>query len=383
LNLAGQDTFNVRRPSFEGRFFPFFDFKADTFVKSINIESSQLRSVTIFPKDIDIGFYRSRFDSTVSILDKHLFGPTEKQNAESVDFYSYNNHYQKFECRAIDFKSFKSELDIQILDAQFNDCSFASFAVKLSTIKNCTFHNIIASSLHFDSSSVFSLTMSGHLPDTIFLRNCRLVNWNFDFYEPENHVIYIDGDFNYDIPLFSKPISRYSFVFGENTNLENAEEFMRRVLALQKEIGTSYDIQKADILLKEVQIKQGNFALWFQKTLWLYGYEKVKLFKWFLLIFSAFYLINLFFFKVLIYDVYKIENLGDEYNLRMAHVRYKALSFRYYVYVFIYSALIYFGLKMSIDKFTFKRLFWTFYIYVFYLIGIFFLFFILGLILNK
>lgn len=86
-------------------------------------------------------------------------------------------------------------------------------------------------------------------------------------------------------------------------------------------------------------------------------------------------------FKKLINDVYIIESLSKE-TLKLKYFRNKIARFyKYPILVFIYSSIIYFGLKMDIDKMKFKHLFLTLYLFLFYLIGLVLLFYVAGLLL--
>jgi hypothetical protein len=176
--------------------------------------------------------------------------------------------------------------------------------------------------------------------------------------------------------------SKFNLHF-RNVEPERIEYFYREAIEVQKKLGSSPDIEQADIALKDFLVKRGDIFLGFQKFLWNYGYDKVLLLKRLLFSFVLFYILNFLFFRKLILEVYIIENLSTEYTRLKSYRNKKERYLKLPLIVFLYSSIIFFGWKMDVDKFPFKHLFLSLYIFFFYLIGLGLLFYAVGLLLNK
>jgi hypothetical protein len=302
---------------------------------------------------------------------------------DGVSFFSFHNEYQVLSMkyfRNIPFKSFYDRIKVLLI----SNADFNTFIMHKGSVDSILFNSVSYSSkIRFDSCTIQYLGLRS-LPDTILFINSYIGNWPVPNANQGNRpIFYIDGDFNFAKPLIQKPYSSYRLFFGRDLNLLELEKFLKRLLILQESIGTSEDVKEVDILLKDVQIKRGDFTLWLQKHLWLYGYDKALAIKWFFYSFMLFFVINLFLFKTLITKVYKIENLHKEFSNNVIKLKVSVRLLKYVSFVFIYSSLIYFGIKMNIENFTFKKIFLTFYLYFFYLLGLFFLFYVLGFLLSK
>ena len=295
-----------------------------------------------------------------------------------ITFISQNNIYKTVEIGRMKFDTFTSDYDS--FDSLNCNAEFVSLNME-NVIGRAFSINALNKGLTstFSRCRIGSLSLSGYLPDTISLSNTS-VEYISVGPQVNERIILIKGGTS--IGEFRTSISNFQIVF-ENVSLADQEKFAQKLFDQQKNKGIKEDIQKADIFLKNILVKRGDISLFIQKHVWLYGYNKVLIVNLCLIIFLIFYIINIFAFKKLINQVYTIENLLKAYNLRFRNKKYPCISFKYYGFVFVYSALVYFGLKMDVDNFKFNKLWWTLYVYLFYIWGLFFLFYIVSFFLSK
>lgn len=178
--------------------------------------------------------------------------------------------------------------------------------------------------------------------------------------------------------------TKFDMIFDEQVDYSERMDAIHSVLETQKQIGLPEDVEKAEVELKNLQLSQTwDFGLWFQKFLWNYGYNKSLLIYRLLTAFGFFYLINIFIFNKLAKKVYIIPNISGELTKIQAGTKRKWLSHKYYLMALLYSSIIFFGIKMNVEKFNFKFLFLSFYLFIFYLIGLILLFYTIGIFITK
>ena len=137
-------------------------------------------------------------------------------------------------------------------------------------------------------------------------------------------------------------------------------------------------IEKADIDLHETRLKRYNHLDdRLSKIIWKYTYDKERIFLWTLLFFGISYIINFMFFKLLATEVFVIEKIKERIDKLSPY--YCSFIHRYWNGIalsFFYTSIIFWGIKLDIDKFKFKHKFWTVYIFISYLIGLVCIFFV-------
>ena len=138
---------------------------------------------------------------------------------------------------------------------------------------------------------------------------------------------------------------------------------------LDKEYQAFKDMQNPDATVWKRILNQANFY-WNN-----YGYNKERIWLYTLGFFLFFYLINVFWLQRLATQVFPIAAISDRmttnvylqsYALRKLHM------FLWYrcTYAFYYTALIFFGLKVSTDQLNFDRPLSVFYIFLQYTLGL-------------
>ncbi|HVW60065.1 MAG TPA: hypothetical protein VHC48_08530 [Puia sp.] len=220
------------------------------------------------------------------------------------------------------------------------------------------------------------------LPDTINFIGATIKGSINITPNSEKKVNILIGD-NFPIQDLKCGFSNYHLIFDTAVSESSKEYFLRQALEAQKKAGTSIDIQAADIALKDHLASRGDILLTLQKHLWNYGYDKTLLLKWMLSCFLIFYILNLFLFKTLIRQVYTIPKLQLAYENLKGFKNRRARLYKMPLIVFLYSCIIFFGWKLDTDRFSFKHLFLSIYIFLFYLFGFVLLFYFVGLILTK
>lgn len=348
---------------------------------SVHIVDGNLKNMISFSGDYlttrsSIDFFNSLLDSLYinqfdALCDIGIY------NASRINYFHLSKGTYIFRSLISQFNAFTLEdcrfNTLQLSGGQFSgnlifqDCSFKGFFL----INGCEFENIYFNECFLPDTMTF---LSNRFRGDVFITN--------QFFDKIPTII-VDELF----PLMHLRVrsEKINLRFIEKISKAAKIRLLSDFLEVQKSIGTIADIKKTELELNELKIQEGNIQLLFQKYLWNYGYDKALLFKWFFVAFILFYFSNLFLFNVLIKDVYKIENIEKEYKICRQSKNFKKLtSTKYYSLVFLYSALIYFGIKMNIDNFYFKKTFLTLYIFFFYLIGLVLLFYVVSLILaNK
>lgn len=221
------------------------------------------------------------------------------------------------------------------------------------------------------------------LPDTI---NFASSNFEGDIKIPPSKDgkkvnLLVGADF--PIQKLNCVATNYNLVFDSTVSVYRKEFLLSQSVELQKKIGSAFDVEAADITHKDFKAAHGDVFLKLQKFLWNYGYDKPLLLKRILYSFILFFVLNLFLFRVLVNEVYTISNLKTEYDHLKNYKNRRLRFYRYPTIVLLYSSIIFFGWKMDLDKFSFRHLLLSLYIFFFYLIGLLLLFYFLGLILYK
>ncbi len=307
---------------------------------------------------------------------------------------------------------------VGLTDATISNCKmksgiFIDSSSNLSFKSNDNDYRIIG----FINSIIFYVSFSGDTIGNLKFDNCNFKNnpINFDYCYLKNGIVFedevpeiinfenvkIEGEIKFFNCRIIKPIifsvtrdfpfssinlgySKFDLDFKEEIGQSERIAILRQILETQKRIGLAEDIEKVDIEIKNLMLEQKfDFNLWFQRFLWNFGYDKTLLIERLLTSFMIFYFFNIVFFKRLATKVYNIKNIAAEFYRIESNAKSVYLMFRYYMLVFIYSSLIFFGLKMDLDRFNFAYLPFTLYLMTFYLIGIIFLFYLVGLILIR
>jgi hypothetical protein len=159
----------------------------------------------------------------------------------------------------------------------------------------------------------------------------------------------------------------------------------RQMLKCQLDNGFEKGYRKLDIEYKDFLLsKYWNFQDYLSKIWWNYGYNKEYIFSWTWKIFLAFYIVVLTFFNFFISKVYDLESLRQRWESERTNVIPGLRLFLMRVQLsFLYSAIIFFGIKLDVSKLKFLHIGAVILIYGFYLMGILCVVFIGNYLLLK
>lgn len=327
----------------------------------------------------------------------------------SIFYLTSTNFRSKFGFRECVFSDVM-RIYLRMSDTAFNEISFYSCVFKKDLLlinyefsdenndflDELVWQPVIANDVYFEANtfngnlSMSHLTFQGNitflncfLPDTI---NFTGSNFKGEIKIPPSKDgkqvnLLISSDF--PVQKLNSVATNFNLVFDSSVSTHRKEFLLSQSVELQKKIGSALDIETADVTHKDFKAAHGDVFLKLQKFLWNYGYDKPLLLKRILYSFILFFVLNLFLFRVLINEVYTISNLKAEYDHLKNYKNRRLRFYRYPTIVLLYSSIIFFGWKMDLDKFSFRHLLLSLYIFFFYLIGLLLLFYFLGLILYK
>ena len=119
-----------------------------------------------------------------------------------------------------------------------------------------------------------------------------------------------------------------------------------------------------------------------QHAWWDYGYQKEKIFFWIAWLVLVFTLVNSILFRYMNEKVYKIENVYSTWvpsnskssNTKQIEVKSAGLkivsAFNDFFASFFYTSLIFFGLRLNVDKINFSNPLGVFYLFIQYALGL-------------
>lgn len=285
-----------------------------------------------------------------------------------------------------------------------------------SNFMNSSYEDIIADTLFFEKC-LFSQTtkMTDVKARKIQVSDCWIKD-NFKIRLSEGiESIYLTGNkindgalldlsdvnyytFNKEIKLFISPDqipklklnyayfklkdNQYQYFHYPVSYMSNLYELLLRS---QKDYGFNDGYEKLDIEYHNYKLRHSwNLQDFFSKHWWNYGYNKEYVFTWTWGLFLIFYLITFIFLSTLLDNVYTIDNLKEKWDAENDPSAYAARRLWLRIWItFLYSSIIFFGIKIDIDKFKFDRIGVVIFIYFFYLSGLVCLLFIGNYILLK
>jgi hypothetical protein len=193
----------------------------------------------------------------------------------------------------------------------------------------------------------------------------------------------IADKFQFDYSKFEIKIPSFLNALGFQKNkipvvYSDSFRLFSKLLEGQKKNFFMEGLEKADVDLHETRLKHYNhFDDRFSKYLWNYSYEKERIFCWAFSFFLIFFLIHMMLLKFLCSEVYSLENIAQRLHEYTSdnHLIFTK-GWRRFTLSFFYTATIFWGLKLDIDKFKFKNTFGTIYILICYIVGLVSTFFV-------
>lgn len=188
-----------------------------------------------------------------------------------------------------------------------------------------------------------------------------------------------------DVSRIKFDFSNFDLLIDKSISEQSRLNFYRRLLRNQEQNDFKEGYARLDTLYRNANLRNKfNVQDYFSKIWWNYGYDKGLIFIWTGILFSIFFIVNLFAFAYLNDKVYILENLKARAILERREARQWYLKGWYrFWFSLLYSLIIFFGLKIDMDKMRFSNIFWVVYIYTFYVLGLVCLVFIGNYFLFK
>lgn len=148
-----------------------------------------------------------------------------------------------------------------------------------------------------------------------------------------------------------------------------------KLIEMQKEQGFEEGEKKAIIEYNNLKLAyKFNLQLWFSKHWWNYGYDQGRVLNWTLCFFLFFFFTNLLLLNKVFRKVYAIKTLESYFADSHKDDNRVQRWWYYFGGTFLYSLLIFFGIKIEVANFNIKqtRLHYlaAIYLYFFYILGL-------------
>ncbi|MCG6187554.1 pentapeptide repeat-containing protein [Maribellus maritimus] len=363
--------------------------------KSAHFKNNSYFTSTKFNAPVDFSF--SNFDSIANFEKAEFYSPV---TFRSIDFHSIVKFNQaKFykttaEFTFSDFRktayftgvTFNSPAKFSSAifhsDVHFDYTDFNSTADFSDTKFDSTLNFI---NVNFDSIANFNQAVFGsvvnfsnaRLPSMLYLNDVKYINDEIDLtYSLTNNKFKVCKIClnNSDIDKIKFRYSRFELYFPDTTDVDIKTSVYEKLLAKQKKEGFISSVEKLDKEYMEFKyLKNGDYSkIWgyflnfIDKIWWGYGYNKEYIIRNTLAVFLFFLLLNGLLIKYLSTHIYIIDKLEP--------LKARGKIF-YFYFTVLYTGLIFFGLKISLQNLQLKdmpasRVFGFIYFFLMYLSGL-------------
>jgi hypothetical protein len=273
--------------------------------------------------------------------------------------------------------------------------------------------------IYFDDSQIDTLLIGGSSLGHIYCSEMELkriqligdtINSKIDFIGSTmpksielNSLVFIkDGEidlsnFNYTTPakcqldLSSVEMSKINFNYAlYDIKLERdvgkKESFYKQLLDNQNKYGYKDGYQRADIEFRSLENEKkglyGNLLNILQAHWNNFGYNKEYIFRIGFLTFLITYVLNLFCYFSLVNNAYTIPEFKKANSQLINHSRYKRVIY-YLIYCLLYTGIVFWGLRISIDKIKFSKGDLAIWIIIQYIVGLIIIAFIANVVIGK
>jgi hypothetical protein len=237
--------------------------------------------------------------------------------------------------------------------------------VTLCTMKNFTFENGFPDTLNFLYSKIENqLDLIGIIPPT------RGIRASFDLSWTEYEKVLID-------------YKMLKLHFFNDINYDEKCSIFERLLERIKSAGFLDSYKQLDLEYKHFKYINEHKPItdWLQRKWWNYGYNKELIVRNALILLLVFSLINLFWFKYLLFEVYSMQSITVKYSESNGKPFVRFLN--NLLLCLIYTSFVFVGLKIDIEKMKFKNIWAACYVLFIYLVGLICTGFMINFILNK
>ena len=264
----------------------------------------------------------------------------------------------------------------------FNSTTFSDGADFLSvSFKNYLgFSNLnVKGKIYFDNSTLpeyidFSNLQTNQIIDFSFIQDSTIEEkYKINIYntDPNNLII----------------TSRFSLWFNEYLSLDQKNSIYKQLLSNLDHVGfkrvyKSIDLEYRDFINENYNNFFEKLSFTLNRLWWNYGYSKERIFLIsiiFILIFSIPVFLK---FGYFVNEIYTIDNLSKRYLQNNLLKNRKKQLFLNYLTAVLYTMFIFFNLRLSLEKLSFKNYFAGLYILLIYAFGLFCTAFIINLIVT-
>jgi hypothetical protein len=230
---------------------------------------------------------------------------------------------------------------------------------------------------------IFNDFESRHWEEPLDLRSCNMATIHTATSGKSMLKFAFNESFNpskLDGYKFIIPSERFDIQFDDSFSLGEQIMFLERLGRRCQEEGMIESYKNWDILRKKITNNYnwptiGPLINLFQHYLWLFGYSPILLVYWLLLIFLTFWILNYIFIEHLIKHAYFDESLGQNFPNRMVPNSSPDSSQPFdnrserAAYSFLYTAVIYFGVKINHEAVNYRNAWGMAYVYLMYVSG--------------
>jgi len=276
----------------------------------------------------------------------------------------------------------------------FNGCRANKLIFEHIAINGLAWVDAKIDSLQFENCKFLQVPKisSEQRPDCIIIKDCDLTNfsqlWDIDQtwekFRPGKCLLSIKGT----------DISKLKFVYSNyildtaGLNFETLESFYNKLKEQYTNLGMTSSYDSADIDSRRFIAKNRGalykFTDWVNRWWWNYGYDKGKVVTNSLFLFSFFLFANLCFgLKRLFENGYELNTFRVILDQIKKYRYWYAKIWYQFWYTFLFTCLVFWGIKLERDKLKLQNLGYIFYILLQYLVGVVCLAYLAAFILGK
>ena len=302
---------------------------------------------------------------------------------ESNIRYPSSAFYWDFNCESADF-----------VNNTFSLTQFSHFNAKRIQFDSCRFTTSAYLQLDGEELVFFNTHIKGQM-NIASSPNLRQLSFALCKIEDEGidlSNIHIADNKECKLVVFNTEVSKIklnyiNFILELDTSFSTSYNLSlyEHLLNVQKQNGFTDGYRKLDIEYRDYRLQKfWNVQDYFSKHWWNYGYNKEYIFQWTWKFFVVFFLIIFSRFPYFISRIYPIENLNNRWKMenRWGIPFSRKLLFRFWM-SFFYSCIIFFGIKLDIERIKFSNIWAVIFIYLFYLLGVICVVFIGNYVLLK
>jgi uncharacterized protein YjbI with pentapeptide repeats len=306
----------------------------------LNFNSKVIFEDCYFKSDFENIFIKPKFTDSTSFIQCTFDGPTKFIGAE-----------------------FKSNID-------FSRTEFSNVCFSQSEFGNVSFNGVKFDSLAFFNGSNFNGFLDFKncvLPQSLDFSNVTTINGEIDLTQasinPKYGICYINLS-GAVVEKFKLNYQDFELLFPDKDSITyvNRNYIYNRLMRVQQENGFNEGIKKLDIEYKQFKYLAqdgeynpfvGHTINFLEKYAWGYGYKKEVAIINLIVLFLVLSLLNSLFLKALNKNVYTIDIISTGISGVSGNISVVVL--KYFSYSLIYTGLIFFGLKFSLEKLHVKE----------------------------